>query len=109
MNLRRIIVTDAAAKDLEDIFDYIADNDSIERADDVMARLEQTILRLNVLPNRGVHPKELLEMGNRSYRETHFKPYRIVYRTSETHVHIVLIADGRRDMRRLLARRLLGA
>lgn len=109
MNPHRVIFTDAAARDLDDIFDYIADSDSIERANYVVARIEQVALKLDILPNRGAHPKELLEVGNRTYREVHFKPLRIVYRISESHVHVFLIADGRRDMRSLLARRLLGA
>jgi len=48
-------------------------------------------------------------VGNRSFREVHSKPYRIVYRVYDRAVAIMLIADGRRDMRALLARRLLGA
>jgi toxin ParE1/3/4 len=36
-------------------------------------------------------------------------PYRIIYYLSDDRVIIVLIADGRRDMRSLLAQRLLGA
>lgn len=43
----------------------------------------------------------------REYRETFFKPYRIVYHIDDARVFISLIADGRRDMRSLLARRLL--
>lgn len=46
-------------------------------------------------------------MGIREYRETFFKPYRIVYHIDDARVFISLIADGRRDMRSLLARRLL--
>jgi toxin ParE1/3/4 len=60
-------------------------------------------------PRRGPHPKELLELGIRAYRETFFKPYRIVYAVEGRHVDVFLIADGRRDMQALLARRLLGA
>lgn len=109
MKQHHVVITNAAARDLDDIFDYIADNDSTGKADYILDRLEQAVLKLDVLPNRGTHPRELLEMGNRTYREIHFKPYRIVYQTSGTHVYVVLIADGRRDMRALLARRLLGA
>ena len=104
-----VIVTDAASHDLDDIFVYLVDHESVERAGYVVARLEQAILRLDILPNRGAHPKELLEMGNRAFREIHFNPYRIVYQVREREVVVHLIADGRRDMRTLLARRLLGA
>jgi toxin ParE1/3/4 len=46
-------------------------------------------------------------LGIREYRETFFKPYRIVYHVEGARVFISLIADGRRDMQSLLARRLL--
>lgn len=36
-----------------------------------------------------------------------FKPYRLVYRVAGERVYVYLIADGRRDMQSLLARRLL--
>ena len=43
------------------------------------------------------------------YRESFFKPCRIIYRVVENDVHGLVIADGRRDMRTLLERRLLQA
>lgn len=39
--------------------------------------------------------------------EIFFKPYRIMYITRGKQVTVMLIADGRRDMRSLLERRLL--
>ena len=36
-----------------------------------------------------------------------FKPYRIIYRVLEDGVYILMITDGRRNMRALLQRRLL--
>jgi toxin ParE1/3/4 len=64
---------------------------------------------LATLPERGSHPKELLALGVRDYRQTFFKPYRVIYRVVGQRVYVYLIADGRRDMQTLLARRLLGA
>lgn len=46
-------------------------------------------------------------MGIREYREVFFKPYRIMYYTRGRQVTVVLIAEGRRDMRSLLERWLL--
>jgi toxin ParE1/3/4 len=105
----KVVMTGAAARDLDDLFDYVADHDSIERADQVVAKIEEAISKLDLFPERGAHPRELLAVGIRQYREIHYKPYRIVYRSSATQVNVVLIVDGRRDMRALLARRLLGA
>jgi toxin ParE1/3/4 len=41
------------------------------------------------------------------YRQVFFKPYRVIYRLHAQRVVIYVIADGRRDMQALLARRLL--
>lgn len=98
-----------ALADLEDIADDIACRDSQAQAEQVAQRIEQIFLSLADSRNRGSHPHELLEFGNRSFREVPVKPYRIVYRVYEREVVIMLIADGRRDMRALLARRLLAA
>ena len=48
-------------------------------------------------------------MGIKDYRQTTFKPYRVIYRVLGSRVVIYLIVDGRRDMQSVLARRLLGA
>jgi toxin ParE1/3/4 len=104
-----VAVDVAAEQDLADIVDYIAGQDSVERAIAVGTRIDRAIASLPRFPNRGSFPKELLDQGNREFREVHFKPYRIIYRVLADKVVVLLIADGRRDMRALLARRLLGA
>jgi len=63
---------------------------------------------LSTLPERGSHPKELLALGIKDYRQTFFKPYRLICRVDGQRVCVYLIVDGRRDMQSLLARRLLG-
>jgi toxin ParE1/3/4 len=98
-----------AERDLDDITSHIAEHDSIERAIFVAARIERAISALTSFPNRGSYPKDLLEYGNRDFREIHFKPYRIIYRVLLDKAVVVLIADGRRDMHALMTRRLLGA
>jgi toxin ParE1/3/4 len=104
-----VVVNTEAERDLDDIASYIAQHDPIERAIDIAAGIERSFSALVAFPNRGAHPKELLDYGNRDFREIHFKPYRIFYRVLTDKVVVVLIADGRRDMRVLLSRRLLGA
>jgi toxin ParE1/3/4 len=104
-----VVVDSEAERDLDDIAAYIAEHDSIDRAIDVATRIELTFSGLSEFPNRGAHAKELVDYGNRDFREIYFKPYRILYRVLADKVVVVLFADGRRDMRTLLARRLLGA
>ncbi len=103
----RVLLTDDAARDLEDLYDYIECHDALEKADYVLDEIEKAFLSLSENPERGVYPKELLAIGLREYREIYFKPYRIVYRVIAANVYVMVIADGRRDMQALLQRRLL--
>jgi toxin ParE1/3/4 len=93
-----VFLTAGAERDLESIHDYIAESDTPANAAHVLDRLTQTAEGLANLPERGSHPKELLALGIKEYRQVFFKPYRVIYRVMEKRVYIVLIADGRRDM-----------
>jgi len=104
-----VLITQGAERDLEDIHDHIAEFDSPEKAEYVLGRLLDVAERLATFPDRGPHPKELQALGIREYRQTYFKPYRLIYRVIGKQVFIYLIADGRREMQSLLAGRLLGA
>lgn len=104
----RVIITRGGLRDLEDIGDYIAVHDSLEKAAHVITRIESAIKSLSDQPYRGNIPKELLHLGAREWREVFFKPYRIIYRVKQKVVYVHLIADGRRDMQTLLQRRLFG-
>jgi toxin ParE1/3/4 len=102
-----VVLTEGAARDLERIYDYIAEHDSPEKAEAVLARIERVITNLHALPARGARPRELVALGIREYREAFFKPYRVIYRVIDRLVVVFVIADGRRDLQSLLARRLL--
>lgn len=102
-----VLLTADAARDLEDLYQYIAAHDAPGKAAHVLSHIENVFDSLSEFPERGVYPKELLEIGIRNYREIFFKPYRVIYRVTGDIVHVLLIADGRRDMQTLLQRRLL--
>ena len=103
-----VLLTQGAEQDLESIYDYIAAYDSPANADYVLDRLMKAAEGLATFPERGSYPKELLTLGVKEYRQTFFKPYRMIYRVIGKHAYVYVIADGRRDMQSLLARRLLG-
>jgi toxin ParE1/3/4 len=103
-------LTDDAARDLDELFDYIAANHGPREAGYVLDRIGRAFSGLSDSPERGAYPAELLALGMKEYREVFFKPYRIVYRvTGQGVVFVLLVADGRRDLGTLLQRRLLGA
>ena len=103
-----VLMTEDAARDLEEIHDYITERDDPAKADHVFERLATVVESLATNPERGSYPKELAALGIREYRQTFFKPYRVIYRVAGRRVYVYLIADGLRDMQTLLARRLFG-
>jgi toxin ParE1/3/4 len=102
----KVLLTDDAARDLDELYDYIALHDAPRKADYVLEQIEKAFSKLSGFPERGAHPKELLAIGVREYREIFFKPYRIIYRVMDKNVYVLLMVDGRRDMQALLQRRL---
>lgn len=103
----QVLLTGHAVRDLDEILDYLASHESAARAGQVLDRIEGAFRGLATFPERGAHPQELLALGIREYRQILSKPYRVMYRIVERRVYVYLIADGRRDMQALLARRLL--
>jgi toxin ParE1/3/4 len=103
----QVFLTDGAARDLEDLYDYIELHDVPGKADHVLEQIERAFASLPKNPQRGTFPKELLAIGLKEYREIFYKPYRTLYRVMPEKVYVLVIADGRRDMQALLQRRLL--
>jgi len=104
-----VLLTHDAIRDLEEIHAYLAEHEAPAKADYVLDRIAAVIEGLATFPECGTHPRELLAVGIREYRQAFFKPYRLIYRVTGHRVHVYLIADGRRDMQTLLARRLFAA
>ena len=102
-----VLLTEGAEQDLEAIHSYIAEFDCVANANYVLDQLIEVMESLSQFPERGSYPKELVSLGIKEYRQTSFKPYRVIYRVTGNQVIIYLIADGRRDMQSVLARRLL--
>ena len=98
--------------------DALADLDAIvafrveQRGEDAGHALLDTLIErctaLREFPRRGARPKELEGQGEDDVRQILSGPYRMIYDVQPDQVMVVLIADGRRDMQRLLRARLLG-
>ncbi|MGF1547850.1 MAG: type II toxin-antitoxin system RelE/ParE family toxin [Thiotrichales bacterium] len=100
-----ILLAQGAEQDLESIQDYISEFDSMANANHVLDRLIEVVEGRAQFPERGSYPKALVALGIKEYRQTTFKPYRVL----GGQVVIYLIVNGRRDIQSVLARRLLGA
>jgi toxin ParE1/3/4 len=104
-----VLFTAGVERDLAAIHAYIAGHDCNANADRLLDQLTQVIDSLARFPERASYQPELLALGMREFRQTSFKPYRVIYRVISTQVFIHLIADSHRDLQALLSRRLLGA
>jgi toxin ParE1/3/4 len=100
-------LTAGAEGDLEEICHYLAVNRSPDDAQELLDTLLDRIAMLEKFPERGSVPRELDALGIREFRQILLNPYRLIYRIIDRKVIVVVIADGRRDMQRLLERRLL--
>ncbi len=103
----RVVLVEAAECELLDLHLFVELNDSPARADALLEHIEQAINSLSQIPQRGHHPPELARLGIQDFREIHYKPYRIFYEIIEKEVIVHAVVDGRRDLRDLLAARLL--
>lgn len=103
------LLTRDAARDLEEIFEYVSEHDAPGKALYVLQRIEKSFEGLSEFAERGAYPRELAALGICEYREVFFKPYRIIYRPAPKAVYVFVITDGRGDMQTLLQRRLLEA
>ena len=103
----RVYIIVEAEDDIFSIYQYVAINDSIRKAEILLNNIEDRISSLSELANRGHIPPELESIGIHDYREIHFKPYRIIYQIIESDVFIHCVLDSRRDLEDLLQERLL--
>jgi len=102
----RVLWTEAAARDLEDIIAFIA-ADSPGNARAVLARIKERAAALETHPARGRVVPELALFGFATWRELIVKPHRLIYRVEEDRVFVLAVLDGRRDLEDLLLKRLV--
>lgn len=107
MTTYRVRIVQEAEEDLAEIIEFVANHDSVESADYVLEKLLSICQRLEQHPMRGHFLPELRSLGIKSYRELHFKPYRIIYEVIGRDVFIEMVVDGRRSLPAVLERRLL--
>jgi toxin ParE1/3/4 len=88
-------ISPRARRDLEDIFNFIADHDEAA-AERVILKIEKSIRLLGEKPFLG---STLLLPADLALRKVSVPPYLIFYRASEPIVQIVRVLDSSRDLR----------
>ncbi|MGH7820202.1 MAG: type II toxin-antitoxin system RelE/ParE family toxin [Candidatus Binatia bacterium] len=103
---RSVVWTEVAAKDLERLAGYLAEEAPLRAKgiiDGIVARAESLVQA----PNRGRIPPELRSVGQQEWREVQEPPWRILYRVAESRVEIHGVLDGRRNLEDILMERML--
>ena len=102
MSERRFALTPEARADLIDIWDYIAE-DSIDAADQVVARLYDAFLRLGKTPEVGHRREDLADLRHRFWT---VYSYVIAYRWEATPVQIIAVVHGARQLESFIQQRI---
>lgn len=101
-----IVWASPAARDLEEIVDYLA-RDSPAAAAGFMDRVDQTVSRLGSLPRLGRVVPELERHQVLRYRELVLGHWRVIYSVEPVRVYVLAVIDGRRNVEDILLSRLL--
>jgi plasmid stabilization system protein ParE len=96
--MKRFILTRRAKQDVNEIWDYIAD-DNIEAADRVLDALDNAILKLAKNPGIGHFREELADKRHRFFL---VYSYLIVYRHETKPVQIIRVLHAARDVQSIL-------
>ncbi len=96
----RIVISLDAERDLTELFDYIAANSNVDRAEAILQRIQQTLQNLSLFPRIG-RVREDLDGAPRAFSVW---PWLVVYEPIEDGPGIVVwrVVDGRRDLPRTI-------
>lgn len=100
-----LVWVDPAKKDLNELVEYIAFHDSADKAMSIFEKVTSQAENIVNFPEKGRIVPELKQIGVLTYFEKIQAPYRIVYRIFESHIFIVAVLDGRRDLGEMLMER----
>lgn len=103
----RIVWSDIAIRDVENLIEYIAGRGNTINAHRVYLKIIKKIDRLSSHPFRCRIVPELKELFIHEYRELIVKPYRIFFRVYDKNIVLVGILDSRRDLEEILIQRVI--
>jgi toxin ParE1/3/4 len=97
---RKVIWSHEATTDLESLAEYIA-RDSAFYAASFVQEIRDASRSLNEYSERG---RIVPEFGNPNIRELFIREYRLIYSIEESHVVVLGLIHGKRDLKRLWQR-----
>jgi plasmid stabilization system protein ParE len=102
MSRRWFVLTPEARADLIEIWNYIAE-DSIDGADQVVARLYDAFTRLGQTPGMGHHREDLADSRHRFWT---VYSYVVAYRWETTPIQIIAVVHGARQLEAFFQQRI---
>ena len=102
-----VYILPEAKGDIEDIALYMLHADGVSVAEALCTGIEEKCQSLDQYPERGHVVPELKRLGIDYFKEVHYKSYWIIYQIIDKNVFVHCVLDGRRDLRDLLAFRIL--
>ncbi len=103
----QVLLTDGAARDLDELYAAAYDRGGGSRADLFLDRIQDVLTSLEATPERGRPLPELKRLGIATGRQQRDDDLRVLYRLHEEAVLVVAIAPVERSWQALLQRRLL--
>ena len=103
----QVLLTDGAARDLDELYADAYDRGGSPRADLFLDRIQDLLTGLEAMPELGRPLPELLRLGLADGRQRRESELRVLYRLREEVVLVVAIAPAARSWQALLHRRLL--
>ena len=102
---KKLVWVEQSQKDLNDIVDYVAFHDSIDKAITLFEKITAKADIIVEYSNKGRIVPELKRIGVMGFLEQIQSPYRVIYREFNRHIAIIAVVDGRRDLGELLIER----
>lgn len=100
-----VVFASAAHTDVAANIGYYLSIGEVSTAKRANTNIDRAIDSLVTMPTRGRVVPELRKRGISRYREVLAQPFRIIYRVSDRHVHVLAVVDHRRDLTQLLLER----
>jgi len=102
----KIVWTKSAEMELNEIVDYIIENDGVDIANDIYCKIKERAELLAVNPELGRIVPDLAKMTVK-FREIIFKSWRFIYKVEKSTIKILLVIDGRRNIEDILYEKLI--
>lgn len=102
-----VYIIEDAERDILEIYEYAAENNTQEQAGNLLDQIEKTIFSLEAFPMHGHTPPELERIGIYEFKEIHYNQYRIIYEMRKNDIFVYCVLDGRRELQELLQKRIL--